>query len=339
MKKLERRSSRSRAVTPAVRRAHLKALGALALAAALPARAADAYPSKTVRLVIPFAAGSATDSAGRLVAQELSTRLGQQVIVDNRAGAFGQIAAELVARSAPDGYTVFMTTNTTHSANPHLFRQLNYDPVKDFEPIARLGLLPFMVVATNDLPVKNIQEFVAYARANPGRVNVGIAGSGSSQHFAAALFEHQAQVQFTHIVYRGGAPAMTDLVAGRVDIVFSPIVETVQQVRAGQVKALGISRPQRSPEFPDVPAIAEVVPGYQFASWLGAFAPAGTPPAAVLRISRALAAGLRDPQIRERVVSLGYEPVGSTPEEFATFFAAEMPRVAELVRLSGARVE
>ncbi len=322
------------------RRGLLPALAALpVLPQAAAAQTTEWTPDRPIRLIVGFAAGGSTDTTGRLMGQALTAAFGTPAVVENRVGAAGNIATEYVARSAPDGYTLVVASMGSQAVNAAIYRNLSFDPVRDFVPVSLFVTSSNMLVAHPSVPARNLAEFVAYARANPGRVNVGIAGSGSSQHFAAALFEHQAQVQFTHIVYRGGAPAMTDLVAGRVDIVFSPIVETVQQVRAGQVKALGISRPQRSPEFPDVPAIAEVVPGYQFASWLGAFAPAGTPPAAVSRLSRALAAGLRDPQIRERVVSLGYEPVGSTPEEFATFFAAEMPRVAELVRLSGARVE
>jgi tripartite-type tricarboxylate transporter receptor subunit TctC len=260
-------------------------------------------------------------------------------VVENRVGAAGNIATEHVARSAPDGHTLVVASMGSQAVNAALYRNLPFDPVRDFAAVSLFVKSSNMLVVHPSVQARTLAELVAFARANPGRLNVGIAGAGSSQHFAAALFEHQANVRFTHIVYRGGAPAMTDLVAGRVDLVFSPIVETIQQVRAGQVRALAISRGERSAEFPDLPAIAEVVPGYQFSSWLGAFAPAGTPPAAIQRISRALADGLRDRVIRERVLALGYEPVGSTPEEFAAFFAAEMPRVAELVRISGARVE
>lgn len=318
-------------------------LPALAVLPLLPrdahAQASEWTPDRPIRLIVGFAAGGSTDTTGRLMGQALTAAFGTPAVVENRVGAAGNIATEHVARSAPDGYTMIVASMGSQAVNAALYRNLSFDPVRDFVAVSLFVKSSNMLVAHPSVPARTLAEFVAYARANPGRVNVGIAGSGSSQHFAAALFEHRANVQFTHIVYRGGAPAMTDLVAGRVDIVFSPIVETIQQVRAGQVRALGVSREQRAAEFPDLPAIAEVVPGYSFSSWLGLFAPAGTPPAAVQRISRALAAGLRDPAIRERVLALGYEPVGSTPEEFAAFFAAEMPRVAELVRLSGARVE
>jgi tripartite-type tricarboxylate transporter receptor subunit TctC len=291
------------------------------------AQGAEWLPSRPIRLVVGFAAGGSTDTTGRLMAQALTAALPQPAVVENRVGAAGNIATEHVARSAPDGHTLVVASMGSQAVNAALYRNLPFDPVKDFTAVSLFVKSSNMLVAHPGFQARSLADLVAFARANPGRVNVGTAGAGSSQHFAAALFEHLAQVQFTHISYRGGAPAMTDLVAGRVDIVFSPIVETVQQIRGDQVRALAITRSQRSSEFPDVPAVAE------------AFAPAGTPTAAVQRMSQALAAGLKDPQIRERVLSLGYEPVGSTPEEFATFFAAEMPRVAELVRISGAKVD
>ena len=303
------------------------------------AQGAEWVPSRPIRLVVGFAAGGSTDTTGRLMAQALSAALPQPAVVENRVGAAGNIATEHVARSAPDGHTLVVASMGSQAVNAALYRNLPFDPIKDFTAVSLFVKSSNMLVAHPGFPARSLADLLAFARANPGRVNVGTAGAGSSQHFAAALFEHLAQVQFTHINYRGGAPAMTDLVAGRVDIVFSPIVETVQQIRADQVRALAITRARRSTEFPDIPAVVEAVPGYEFSSWLGAFAPAGTPPAAVQRMSQALAAGLRDPQLRERILALGYEPVGSTPEEFTAFFAAEMPRVAELVRISGAKVE
>jgi len=303
------------------------------------AQGTDWVPSRPIRLVVGFAAGGSTDTTGRLMAQALSAALPQPAVVENRVGAAGNIATEHVARSAPDGHTLVVASMGSQAVNAALYRNLPFDPVKDFTAVSLFVKSSNMLVAHPGFPARNLADLVAFARANPGRVNVGTAGAGSSQHFAASLFEHLAKVQLTHVNYRGGAPAMIDLVAGRVDIVFSPIVEAVQQIRADQVRPIAITRTQRAPEFPDMPAVAEVVPGYEFSSWLGAFAPAGTPPAAVQRMSQALAAGLRDPQIRERVLSLGYEPIGSTPEEFTSFFAAEMPRVAELVRISGAKLD
>ncbi|HYF07529.1 MAG TPA: tripartite tricarboxylate transporter substrate binding protein [Acetobacteraceae bacterium] len=322
------------------RRILLTALAAAASVSRVQAQpqSAEWSPDRPIRLIVGFAPGGSTDITGRLIAQTLAN-IGQPALVENRVGAAGNIATEHVARSAPDGHTLVVASMGSQAVNAALYRSLPFDPVRDFVAVTLFVRSSNLLVVHPSVQARSVADLVAFARANPGRLNVGIAGAGSSQHFAAALFEHRADVRFTHIVYRGGAPAMTDLVAGRVDLVFSPVVETLQQFRAGQVRALGISREQRSPDFPDIPAIAETVPGYSFASWLGLFAPAGTPPAAVQRIAREVAAGLRDPQIRERVQALGYEPVGSTPEEFAAFFAAEMPRVAELVRLSGARVE
>jgi tripartite-type tricarboxylate transporter receptor subunit TctC len=227
----------------------------------------------------------------------------------------------------------------SHATNAALYRDLPFDVARDFAPVSLVALSACLLVVHPSVPVRGVAELIARARAEPGRLNCGIAGAGSSQHFAAALFEHRAGVRFTQVSYRGGAPAMADLVSGRLDLMFTPVVEAIQQVRSGQVRALGTTRPERAAQLPEVPAVAEALPGYQFSSWLGLFAPAGTPAAAVARLSREVAAALRTPQLRERMEELGYQPVGGTPEEFAAFFAAELPRVAELVRLSGATVD
>ena len=322
------------------RRGLISALAAAPLMAhGARAQTADWTPNRPIRLIVGFAAGGSTDTTGRLMAQALTAAFPHPALVENRVGAAGNIATEYVARSAPDGHTLVVASMGSQAVNAALYSNLPFDPVKDFTAVSLFVKSSTMLVAHPSVPAGSLQELVAYARANPGRINVGTAGAGSSQHFAAALFEHLARVQFTHINYRGGAPAMTDLVAGRVDIVFSPIVETVQQFRANQVRALAVTSSRRSSEFPDIPAASEVVPGYEFSSWLGVFAPAGTPAPVVQRISQALAMGVRDAKIRERILALGYEPIGSTPEEFGSFFRAEMPRVAELVRISGAKLD
>lgn len=316
-----------------MRRAHLKALGALAFAATWPVRAADAYPSKTIRLVIPFAAGSATDSAGRLVAQELSTRLGQQVIVDNRAGAFGQIAAELVAHSAPDGYTVLMTTNTTHSANPHLFKQLNYDPVKDFEPIARLGLLPFMVVATNELPVKNIQEFVAYARANPGRLSY--AHPSSSSLVAMETIKRLTKIDVIGVQYKASPQAIIDLIAGRVQVMAADFATAIPQVKAGKLRVLGVTMAKRSALLPDVPAIAESLPGFDVVAWNGLFVPARTPAPIVARLSREMLDLLARADIKAKLAAIGFEVDPQPADAFGRYVRAQIDVWGRMIRDAG----
>ena len=296
-------------------------------------------PDRPIRMLVGFAPGGSTDTTARLVSQGIAQGLGQQVLVENRTGAAGNLANEHVARSAPDGYTLVMGSMGTHATNAALYRNLGFDVVRDFAPVSLVALSACLMVVRADLPARNVAELIAAGRATPGGLNCGIAGAGSSQHFAAALFEHQAGLRFTQVAYRGGAPAMADLVSRRLDVMFTPVVEAIEQVRAGQVRALGITRQGRSAQMPDIPAVGEALPGYVFNSWLGVFAPAATPAPVVLRLSREVAQALRQPALRERMEALGYEVVGSTPEEFATLQRAELPRVTELVRLSGATVE
>ena len=313
-----------------------------ALAPSLSARAQTApvwNPERPIRFIVGFAPGGSTDTTARVIAQGITAGLGQSVVVENRTGAAGNIATEHVARSAADGYTLVVASMGTQATNAALYRSLPFDVVRDFTAVSLIALSAQLLVVHPSVPVRSTAELIAFARANPGRLNAGIAGAGSSQHFAAAVFEHQAQVRFTQVSYRGGAPAMADLVAGRLDLMFTPVIEAQQQVRAGQVRALGITRAQRAPALPDIPTVGEALPGYEFNSWLGLFAPAGTPPAAVARIAREVATALRAGETRERMEQLGYQPVGSTPEEFAAFFASELPRVAEIVRITGATVE
>ena len=295
-------------------------------------------PDRPVRFVVGFAPGGSTDTTARVVAQGITAGLGQPVVVENRTGAAGNVATEHVARSAPDGHTLVVASMGSHATNAALYRDLPFDVVRDFAPVSLVALSACLLVVHPSVPARSVAELIARAKASPGALNCGIAGAGSSQHFAAALFEHRAGVRFTQVSYRGGAPAMADLVSGRLHLMFTPVVETIQQVRSGQVRALGTTRPERSAQLPEVPAIGEALPGYVFTSWLGLFAPAGTPAPAVARIAREVAAALRAGPARERLEQLGYEPVGGTPEEFAAFFAAELPRVAELVRISGASV-
>jgi tripartite-type tricarboxylate transporter receptor subunit TctC len=296
-------------------------------------------PSRPVRFVVGFAPGGSTDTTARVIAQGIAAGLGQSVVVENRTGAAGNIATEHVARSAPDGHTLVVASMGSHATNAALYKDLPFDPVSDFTPVTLIARSFCLLVVHPSLQVRSVTELIAHAKAHPGDLNCGIAGAGSSQHFAAALFEHQAGVRFTQVSYRGGAPAMADLVSGRLDVMFTPVVEALEHVLAGKVRALGITRNERSAQLPDVPAVGEALPGYAFSSWLGLFAPAGTPAPAAERISREVAAALRTSETRGRMEQLGYEPIGSSPQEFAAFFAAELPRVAELVRISGARLE
>lgn len=311
-----------------------------AFPSALAAQSAPVWnPDRPIRFLVGFAAGGSTDTTARVVAQAITAGMGQPVLVENRTGAAGNIASEYVARSAPDGHTLVVGSMGTHATNAALYRNMSFDVVRDFAPISLVALSSSLVALHPAQPFRRISELIAFARANPGKLNCGIAGAGSSQHFAAATFEHAANVRFTQVSFRGGAPAMAELASGRIDVVFSPVVEAIELVRGGQVRALAITRAQRSPQLPDLPTVAEDLPGYTFASWLGVFAPAGTPAPIVERFSREIAAAMRRPEVRARMEMLGYEAVGSTAEEFATFQRAELPRVTEMVRISGAVVE
>jgi tripartite-type tricarboxylate transporter receptor subunit TctC len=317
-------------------------LAGLALPALVPAPAlaqAAWRPERPIRMLVGFAAGGSTDTTARVVAQALTEAFGQQVVVENRTGAAGNIASEAAARATPDGYTLVTGSMGTHATNQALYRTMSFHVARDFAPVSLVCTSSNLLVVHPDFPPRTVAELIARCQAEPGVVTCGTAGAGSSQHFAMALFEHQAKVRFNQISYRGGAPAMVDLVGGRVNCVFSPVVECIQQVKAGQCRALGISKATRSAELPEVPSIGETVPGYDFSSWLGVFAPAGTPAPVVAALSRAIAEAMKTPAMRARMTQLGYDAVGSTPEEFAAFQQRELVRTAELVRLSGASVE
>ncbi len=302
-----------------------------------PASAAEAYPSKPIRLVIPFAAGSATDSAGRLLAQELSQRLRQNVIVENRPGALGQIAAVFVAQSAPDGYTLFMTTNTTHSANPHLFKTLAYDPVKDFEPIARVGMLPFMLVINPQLKVNSTAELLAYARANPGKLTYGQASSASL--VAAETLNTMAKVSIVGVPYKVSPQAILDLVAGRLDFMVADFTTAMPQVKAGKLKVLAVTTAKRSALMPDIPPIAATLKGFDLTSWNGIFAPAGTPKEIVARLARETLDVLAQPDIKAKFAVIGFEVDPQDSEPFGRFVRDEIAAWGKLVRAAGIQPE
>ena len=295
-------------------------------------------PDKPIRMFVGFAAGGSTDTTARIVGQAISPGLGQQVVIENRTGAGGNVASEAVARAAPDGYSIVMASMGTHAANQALYKDLPFHVVRDFSAVSLVCLSYALLVVHPSLPVRTVPELIAYAKANPGKLNAGTGGGGSSQHFAAAVFEHVAGVQLTMVHYRGGAPATADLVSGRVDLIFAPTVEALEQVRAGKLRAIATSRPKPLDVLPDVPTMAASLPAFEFRSWLGVFAPAHTPAPIVNRISREIAAAVKRPEVRQKLEELGYEPVGSTAEEFAAFQAAEVPKMAEIVRISGAAV-
>ncbi|MGZ8157027.1 MAG: tripartite tricarboxylate transporter substrate binding protein [Burkholderiales bacterium] len=300
---------------------------------------AQSYPSKPVRIVVGFPPGGATDVVARTISQKLGESLGQSVIVDNRAGAASNIGAELVAKSPRDGHTLFMGTVST-SINPSLYRKLAYDPLVDFTPVTQVTGTPFLFVVHPSLPARSVKEFIAFARARPGELNYGSAGSGSGAHLFVAMFGSMARLKLTHVPYKGAAPATTATLSGETIFMFDNIVTTLPLARAGRLRALAVTTATRSAAAPDIVTIAEAgVPGYDANAWFGIFAPAGTPQPIVNRLNAEIVKVVKLPDTRERFLALGAEPVGSTAEQFGTFFRNEVAKWAKVVRESGAQVD
>ena len=304
-----------------------------------PAQAQTAWPAKPIRMIVGFAAGGSTDVTARIVAQALSERLGQPVVVENRGGAGGNIGAEAAAKADPDGYTLLMATSSTFAANPNLYKSLPFDVRKDFAPITVTAFIPNLLVVNPSVPANSVAELIAYLKANPDKLNFASAGNGTSQHLSGELFNSLAGVRMTHVAYRGGAPAVTDLLSGQVQVTFAPLVEVIQQVRAGKLKALGITTAKRSPLLPEVPTILESLPGYEVALWNGLLAPANTPPDIIDRVNRAAIEALRSPEVKAKLAEQGSEPVGNTPAEFRAFIESELVKWRRLVEISGATVQ
>lgn len=309
---------------------------ALALTAGLatPALAqAPDWPRKPIRLIVAFAPGGATDVQARLLAEKLSTLLGQSVVVENRAGAAGIIGTEAVAHAAPDGYTLLQGTISTHAMNVPLYgSKLSYDPVRDFAPIIRTTTGYNLLVVHPALPVRDVAELVAYARSNPGKLAYGSGGNGTSTHLAAEMFKTMAGVDLLHVPFRSTAPAATALTAGEIQLMFDTSVSSLPLVREGRVRALAVTSPARSPAMPDLPAVAETVPGFEMGTWSGLYAPSGTPRPILERIEAAARAAMADPALLARLATLGTEPFLAGPDEFATFQQAEIGRWARVVR-------
>ena len=308
---------------------------------------ADTWPTKTVRIVVPFAPGGTTDILARAIAPELSKALGQPVIVDNRAGAGGNVGAEIVARSPNDGYTLLMGTVGTHGINRALYPKLPYDPIKDFAPITLVAAVPNVMEMNVDkakaLNINNVGDFVKYAKANPGKLNMASSGSGTSIHLAGELFKSMTGSYMTHIPYRGSGPALMDMVGGNADVMFDNLPSSLPQIKGGKLKALAVTSAQRSPALPDVPTVAEaggpLLKGYEASSWFGLLAPAGTPPEIVNRIQQEVAKSLSTPAIKEKMVAQGAIPSGNTPAEFAKLIESEHEKWAKVVKASGAKVD
>jgi len=289
---------------------------------------------------VPFPAGGAADIMARGLAQQLTEQLGQQVVIENRGGAGGTTAAEAVAHAAPDGYTLFFATMGTQAINPSLYPKLRYDPLKDFEYVSLTHTTPRVLVVHPSVPAKTVEELIALAKAQPGALTYGSAGNGSSSHLSGALFSSMADVRLLHVPYKGSAPLLNDVLAGRVSMTFDSYAVYAEHIRSGKVRALGVTSLKRMSALPDVPAIAEAgLPGYDVSNWLGLLAPRGTPAAVVDRLHGAVVRGMADESARRRLAGMGIEATSSTPAEFADLVRTEIPKWEAVVKKSGATVD
>ena len=331
--------SKRAACRRAVCRVIAGALGAIAMLAATAGHAQTGYPNKPVRIIVPFAAGSGTDIIARLFAEELTKSMGQNFLVDNKPGASAQIAAEAVAKSAPDGYTLFVTTNTSHSANPHLFKKLPYDPVKDFTPIARTLFLPFMLVVDPKLPIRNVAELVAYAKANPGKVSYGY-GNSTGQVAGAALAS-AAHLSLNAVPYKSTPPSMTDIIGGTITFMFVDLAAGRENVKAGRLNAIAVSTEKRSTLMPELPAVAETAGfgGFDLTSWGAFFGPAGVPRDIVVKLSTEILKIVDRKDVRERLAAIGAEAAPGSPEELAEFVRVQLANWGKKIREAGIQPE
>jgi len=314
--------------------------GAVALLAGFPAGAQAAYPSRTIKMIVPYPAGGTTDFLGRLVADQFARGLGATVIVENKAGAGTTLGAELVARSGPDGYTLLMATSTTLAINKTLYRKLPYDPVKDFAPIALVAAVPFALIVNPQVPANTLAEFIAYAKSMPG-LAYGSAGNGSPQHLGAEMLKAAAGIDIRQVSYRGSVPAMLDVIAGQIPFMVVDLQPALPQIRTGKVRVLGVTTTKRVAAAPDIPTLAEGgLAGFELVAWQGVVAPSGVPRAIVEQLAAQIAKLMADPATRDKLTAIALEPLtGSTPDSFASYIKTEVDRWADIVRNSGAEVE
>jgi tripartite-type tricarboxylate transporter receptor subunit TctC len=325
-----------------LRRRAALGLGTLALLAAwapAPATAQADYPTGPVTLVVPFPAGGSTDLVARLVAAGMVGALGQQVVVENRGGAGGNIGAAAVTRAEPDGYTILMGTVATHALNPALYKKMPYDAVEDFAPVSLLALIPNVLVVNPDFPARSVPELVDLLKAHPGEYSYASSGNGTPLHLSGELFKSMAGVDMVHVPYKGAGPALVDVIAGHVPIMFDNLPPSLEQVRAGKLRGLAVTTKERAPAIPELPTIAETLPGYETYSWNALFAPAGTPGPIIQRLNEAARAAVQDPEIAAKLKDLSATPVGSTPEELAAHVKAELAKWAPVVEASGAQLD
>ena len=321
--------SRARACLPLT-------LIAAAMAAVPAVATAQTFPDRPLKLIIPFGAGSAVDTIGRVVAAQVSEQIGQSIVIDNRTGANGIIAAEMAARAPADGYTLFMPNDGIMAANPALYAKLPYDPLKDFTPVTLTSTVPLVLVENPSFSAKTIPEVIALAKSKPGSIDYSSTGSGSAQHLAMEIFIDAAGIKMTHVPYKAMAPAISDVVAGTVPMMFSGMSNVIGFVKEGKLRVLGVSTPKRSAAAPDWPTIAEAgLPGYSYAAWNGIVAPSATPPAVVARLHTEFAKAIATPAVRDKLASLGFDLVGSGPDEFGALIKADVARLGALVKKAG----
>ncbi len=331
--------------TPTTRRLALAATGAVLLMTGMGAFAQNTWPAKPVKIVVPFAPGGTTDILARAIAPELSKAFGQQFVVENRAGAGGNLGAEVVARSPNDGYTLLMGTVGTHGINRALYPKLPYDPFKDFAPVTLVAAVPNVMVVNAEVAradhINTVKDFIRLAKSQPGKLNMASSGNGTSIHLAGELFKSQTGIFMTHIPYRGSGPALMDLAGGQMDVMFDNLPSAMQLIKAGKLKALAVTSAQRSAALPDVPTIEEAagLKGFEATSWFGLLAPSGTPPDTVNRIQQEVARALNTPAIKEKMLAQGAIPSGNTPAQFLSLIESEHVKWAQVVKTSGARVD
>jgi tripartite-type tricarboxylate transporter receptor subunit TctC len=301
---------------------------------------AQPYPAKAVRVIVPYPPGGGNDTLGRLFAAKLGERLGQPFVVENRPGAGTMIGTEAAAKSPPDGYTILLSSIATHALSPNLYARVPYDPIKDFAPITLLGVAPTVMVVNKDLPAASLAEFISLAKSKPGSFTYASGGNGTPPHINGEVFKALAGIDLLHVPYKGGGPALADLVAGRVHVMLDTAASAMPHVRGGRLRALAISARERSPEYPEVPTFAEAgLPQYETNAWYSMHAPAGTPPEIVRRLNAELVAIVKDPEILARFKQLSTEPVGNSPEEFAAFVKAELEKYARIIKAANIRLD
>jgi tripartite-type tricarboxylate transporter receptor subunit TctC len=316
---------------------HLAA-GAAALSAWSRIARAQAYPSRPIRWVVGFVPGGATDIIARLMGQWLSERLGQSVVIENRPGAGSNIATEVVVNAPPDGYTLLLV-GPAHAVNATLYPKLNYDFMRDIAPIASISREPLVMVVNPSVPAKTVAEFIAYAKANPGKLNMASSGIGTSVHVGGELFKMMTGIDMQHVAYRGAAPAITDLIGGRVQVMFATLPSSIEYIKAGHLRALAVTTARRTPALPDLPIVADVLPGYEASAVYGVGAPRNTPVEIVDKLNKAINAGLADPSMQARLADLGGTVLPGTPADFAKLIAEETRKWAKVVKFSGAKPE